>query len=115
MSIDIDTDMITTNNKSKSKTKSKCPICHHSLSIKDIDDKYDIQYCSSCRREFYPVKEDYDEQSKLEYDDIETILDNDSNEGPILLCEKTKEKEQDYLRRHFASHCKITTEIYIPE
>ena len=62
-----------------------CPVCRISLSVKNIDHKYDIQFCSSCRREFYPLKED-NQQNKLEYDDIKTVSEDGQRGGPILLC-----------------------------
>ena len=90
--------------------ESKCPVCKIELSINSNQ----IQYCCSCRREFYPISEK-DENERLQYDDIESIS-NDSNSGPVLLTENSKEPKPDsYLRRHFGSHCEITTEVYIPE
>ena len=95
-------------------SENKCPVCQTPLSLKNID-KYDLQYCSSCRREFYPI-EDLDERNKPKYDDIESVSDSNSNDEPVLLSEKSKEsKPNSYLRKHFGSSVNIETEIYIPE
>ena len=88
-----------------------CPICKSPLTVNS--DHKQVQFCSSCRREYYSIEDDQDNE-RLQYDDIESLSDN--NEGPILLCEKTKESKPDsYLRRHFGSGVEITSEVYIPE
>jgi hypothetical protein len=91
------------------KAVGTCPICKIELSVND-----NIQQCKKCHREFYPVKDD---DERLKYDDIETVSEDSNNEGPILLCEKSKESKpkDDYLKRIFGSHVTVETEIHIPE
>ena len=64
-----------------------CPICKIALSIKNIDDKYDLKYCSSCRREFYSVVDDQQNKNKLEYDDLETVSSSSEGNDPVLICD----------------------------
>jgi uncharacterized Zn finger protein (UPF0148 family) len=97
---------------------SKCPICKIPLSIKNLD-KYDIEYCSSCKREFYPIKIEQDAEEKLEYDDIETSSQYGGE--PILLCDEKdnkgfpRKKNQSYLADYFDSSVTIETREFIPE
>jgi hypothetical protein len=96
-----------------------CPVCRTPLSVKNIDDRYDLQYCSSCRREYYPIEDE--QKSKLEYDDIETVSENGE---PILLSDETdnrffpknyRKKKESYLTDYFGSHVEIETREFIPE
>jgi Zn-finger nucleic acid-binding protein len=94
---------------------SKCPVCKISLSTKNNDNDIEIQYCNKCRREFYQIK-DYDKQTNLEYEDIET-LSEDSIEGPILLSLEDKKQDsfETVLKRKYGDYVSVSTELYIPE
>jgi hypothetical protein len=57
-----------------------------------------------------------DDDQKLEYDDLETVLENNTAD-PILLCLEDKQKD-DYetmVKRRFDSHVTVESELYTPE
>ena len=57
------------------KSAGVCPICKLELSIKNIDGKYDVQCCSSCKREFYPIPDNERQKSILDLQsDLETVV-----------------------------------------
>ena len=60
-----------------------CPICKIPLTVNSDHDQ--IQFCSSCKREFWPVAT---EQTKSISDhfDLESVS-AESGEGPVLLCD----------------------------
>jgi uncharacterized Zn finger protein (UPF0148 family) len=98
------------------KNESKCPVCGIEL-IQSEDDNN--QTCPKCRREFYPLSYE-DNYNKEENDShIETLSANEANEGPVILCEKEKNKpdpfSEDYLKRRLGNHVSVETELYIPE
>ena len=98
-----------------------CPICRVELSSSN-DNK--VKFCPTCRREFYPVSSDK-QPSNLNYD-LETVSTETGDANPILLSSNDdansinqnqtgiqREKEKDYLKKHFP-HAEITTEYYYP-
>ena len=97
-----------------------CPVCRIPLSINNIGHKYSIHFCSSCRREFYPMKDEGQKsKQQVEYNDLEPVSKNE-NAGPVLLSDDSdnrffpaeyKKKKESYLQKYFPS-AKITTREY---
>ena len=97
-----------------------CPICKVALSIKDMDGKYDIKYCSSCKREFWPMKEE-SKNFLEEQSDLETVSTESGSSFPVLLSDEMdykgfpeSRKKKDYLQEFFGSHVKITSRVDNP-
>ena len=63
-------------------SNSSCPDCKIPLSTNNIDHKYNVQFCSSCRCEFYPMKEEQKSYLELEYD-LETVVSDDMGSCPV--------------------------------
>ena len=101
--------------------EAQCPIDKTVLSFSVKDN---VRYCSSCRREFYPIQE---QQTKtiLEQYDLETVsegAEGAGGEGPVLLSSDEDlrafpfgkdyhRKNKDYLAQHFPN-CRIQTNEY---
>ena len=99
-----------------------CPICKINLSFSVKDN---VRYCGQCRREFWPVPDADEQQTKtlLEYGDIETVSSESgsSSSSPVLLSDQTdyrgfpeSRKKKDYLQEAFGSHVKITSRVDYP-
>ena len=99
-----------------------CPVDKTPLATRNIDNKYDLQYCPSCHRDYYEIKP---EDKKIVYSDLESLSENNAN--PILLCGldpkhevRTKEPksksvdDNDYLIKKFGSHVRITSRTELP-
>ena len=96
-----------------------CPVCRIPLLI-DKDTKHAVQYCENCRREFYQIKDEQISKLQLEYDDLEPVSKNGTNDGPVLLSSEEDNrffpkgydtKKESYLQKYFPS-AKITTREY---
>ena len=98
-----------------------CPICKIPLTINSDHDQ--IQFCSSCKREFWPVAVEQ-QKTLLEEYDIETVGSSESGggEGPVLMCDDSdlrtwpkghSHRKKDYLAEHFPNTT-IETREYIP-
>ena len=104
-----------------------CPICKIPLTVNS--DHNHVEFCSKCRREFYPT-EPKEGNERLEYSDLETVSGNEGGEwgeGPALLCseddnrffgkeflKKKRKDNESYLYQHFGDHVTIETKEYLP-
>ena len=94
-------------------SNNKCPVCKIPLSINNIDRDYKNQYCISCRREFYPIRDDERQKSILDLQsDLETVSSESGSSSPILLSSEEdlrfwpkeyKKRKENYLQKYFPS------------
>jgi hypothetical protein len=90
-----------------------CPVCN----LEIVNNQ-----CPKCRREYHSIQQQNNFKS-LNYD-IETVSTESGDANPILLCSNDdansinqtgiqREKEKDYLKKHFPN-ADIDTQVYYP-
>ena len=98
-----------------------CPVCKKNL---HLDDESHIRFCGKCHRHYYTIEQQTKSDLGLQYD-LEAVSSESGSSSPVLLSDEhdyrgfTEEylqnkNDNNYLTKHFPSHCKITTRVDYP-